>query len=239
MSGARFIVAPLPAVGEACLLSGAQAVHARARRLSPGDPVVLVDGSGREAAAHVERAGRPSLRVRVASVSQAPPDPLPAIHLFVAAVRAERLSWIAEKATELGAATLTLVVSARTQRQRAGESLAPRLARVVEEAAKQSERAWWPRVAGPIGYAAALAGSAAGHRLLLDPRGDPFPSLLAPAETALLVGPEGGWSDAEHHSAIAAGWITASLSAGKLRAETAAVAGLSLARAALARGLAH
>ncbi len=236
MPGARFLVAKLPGAGEVCLLSVEEAAHARARRLATGDPVVLVDGSGLEAAGHVERAPRGELRVRVDSVREARPDPLPPIHLYVAAVHAERLSWIAEKATELGAATITLVVSERTQRQRAGESLMPRLSRVVEEAAKQAERARWPRLAGPVAYAAALAGRPAGHRFLLDPRGEPFPSKLAPAETALLVGPEGGWSDAEHHEAIAAGWITASLAAGKLRAETAAVAALTLARAALSRG---
>ena len=74
------------------------------------------------------------------------------------------------------------------------------------------------------------------QRFLLDPRGEPFPSRLPARPTALLVGPEGGWTDAERDAALAAGWAAASLSAGKLRTETAAVAGLALARAALARG---
>jgi 16S rRNA (uracil1498-N3)-methyltransferase len=234
--GARFVVDRLPAPGEAFRLEGADAAHARARRLSPGDPAVLVDGSGREAEGSVESVGRHELEVRVARVSAAPPDPLPPIHLLVAAVRAERLSWIAEKATELGAATLTLVVSERTQAERARGSLAARLSRVIVEAAKQSEHARWPRVAGPVPYARALADAAPGHRFLLDPRGEPFPAALAPAPTSLLVGPEGGWAEAEERAALAAGWSTVSLSAGKLRAETAAVAALTLARAALSRG---
>ncbi len=169
-------------------------------------------------------------------VAPAAPEEGPAIHLCVAAVRAERLSWIAEKATELGAASLRLVVSERTQGPRAGAGLVPRLRRVIEEAAEQSERARWPRVEGPVAYAAALARPDAPQRFLLDPRGEPFPAALLPRDTALLVGPEGGWSDAEHEAAIAAGWVTASLAAGKLRAETAAIAALTLAKAALARG---
>ncbi len=71
-------------------------------------------------------------------------------------MRAERLAWIAEKAAELGARSLTLVVSERTQRFRASGALAERLARVVREAAKQAEQARWPEIAGPIPLAAAL-----------------------------------------------------------------------------------
>ena len=73
------------------------------------------------------------------------------------------------------------------------------------------------------------------QRFLLDPRGEPLPAELPLRDAALLIGPEGGWSDAEHAAAIAAGWVAASLASGKLRAETAAVAGLALVRSALAR----
>ncbi len=235
LSGARFVVERLPRAGEILELTGEDAAHARARRLADGDPVVLVDGTGNEAVGRVERASRSGVRVRVDAVAAGPPDPLPAIRLYVAAVRAERLAWIAEKATELGAASLTLVVSERTQSPRAGAPIVARLARVVAEAAKQSERARWPGVAGPIAYADALAVESARHRFLLDPRGEPFPASLVGGEVALLVGPEGGWSDAEHADALAAGWRAIALAAGKLRAETAAVSGLTLAREALAR----
>jgi 16S rRNA (uracil1498-N3)-methyltransferase len=236
VSGARFVVGRLPGPGEVVALTGEDAAHARARRLAEGDAVVLVDGSGDEAACRVEHASRGAVRVRVEAVAAGPRDPLPAIRLYVAALRAERLAWIAEKATELGAAAVTLVVSERTQALRAGAAVLPRLARVVAEAAKQSERSRWPAVAGPVEFAAALAAESARHRLLLDPRGEPFPAALPAGEVALLVGPEGGWSDAEHAAALAAGWLAISLAAGKLRAETAAVSGLTLARAALARG---
>ncbi len=235
---ARFVVEALPAAGETCALGREKAAHARARRLAAGDEVVLVDGSGREAFGRVAAnpSGRDRLAVAIDRVVPAPDAGGPAIHLCVAAVRPERLSWIAEKATELGAASLLLVVSERTQRQRAGSSLLPRLRRVVEEAAEQSESARWPRIEGPVAYASALARVEGFQRFLLDPRGEPFPAALPPRETALLIGPEGGWSDAEHAAAIAAGWVAASLASGKLRAETAAVAALTLARAALARG---
>jgi 16S rRNA (uracil1498-N3)-methyltransferase len=232
---ARFVVDALPGAGETCALGRDKAAHARARRLSAGDEVVLVDGSGGEASGRVASLGRDRLTVSVEGVTPAAAATDPPVHLCVAAVRPERLAWIAEKATELGAASLLLVVSERTQRPRAGPSLVPRLRRVVAEAAEQSERALWPRVEGPVAYETALARVDAPQRFLLDPRGEPFPPELSPRSTALLVGPEGGWSDAEHAAAISAGWVAVSLAAGKLRAETAAVAGLTLARTALAR----
>ena len=235
LPGARLIVDALPEAGAACRIEGEEAAHARARRVAAGDAVVLVDGSGREAAGRVARIGRGAVDVEVESVRAAVPDALAPIHLLVAAVRSERLSWIAEKATELGAARLTLVTSERTQRFRASETLGPRLLRVVREAAKQAEAARWPEIAGPVALAEVLRGEAARTRLILDLSGEPFPVALAPSPTALLVGPEGGWTEPELAAALAGGWVAASLAAGKLRAETAAVAALTLARAALAR----
>ncbi|HWZ84859.1 MAG TPA: RsmE family RNA methyltransferase [Thermoanaerobaculia bacterium] len=235
MPRARLVVETLPAIGSRCRIEGEEAAHARARRLAVGDPVVLVDGTGREAHGSVVSLTRVAVEVAVESVHAAAAEAHGPIHLLVAAVRSERLSWIAEKATELGAARLTLVASQRTQRFRASEGLAPRLERVVREAAKQAERASWPAIAGPVAFAEALRGETAGTRLILDPSGEPFPAALPAGATALLVGPEGGWTDAELQAALSAGWLTASLAAGKLRAETAAVAALTLTRAALAR----
>ena len=232
---ARLIVPRVPEAGQPFRITGEEAAHARARRLAAGASVVLVDGSGAEAAGTVEGVGPGHLDVRVESISQSPPDRLPPIHLLVAAVRAERLAWIAEKATELGAARLTLVESERTQGHRASAVSLPRLERVVREAAKQSERARWPTLDGPRPFLGVIREEASEHRILLDPRGESFPGELRGGPVALLVGPEGGWSEAEQTAALASGWTMASLAAGKLRSETAAVGALILARTALSR----
>lgn len=236
MSGTRVVVERLPETGSVGVLEGEEAAHARARRLRPGDEVVLIDGSGREARARVIRSTARRLEARVESISTAAADALPPIVLAVSAIRAERLAWIAEKATELGAARLTIISSERTQRFRAGESLSSRLERVVREAAKQSQRARWPQLRGPISLSELVRTETSANRLVLDSRGEPFSPTLPASPTALLVGPEGGWSAAELNEAILAGWSVVSLAAGTLRAETAAVAALALARAALARG---
>ncbi|MFY9550208.1 MAG: RsmE family RNA methyltransferase, partial [Thermoanaerobaculia bacterium] len=145
----------------------------------------------------------------------------------------------AEKATELGASAIALIRSERTQRFRAQEAARAHLERIVREAAKQTEAVRWPAIEGPLAFADALKTETARHRLLLDPGGGAFPDALAPGAASLLVGPEGGWTEEERGAALAAGWRAASLPAGKLRAETAAVAALVLARAALARRIPH
>src|SRR4029077_9179014 len=135
--------------------------------------------------------GRTFLETAVESVRAAAPAVLGPIRLFVAAVRSERLAWIVEKATELGAAAVTLIVSERTQRVRAADSVAARLERIAREAAKQAERADWPRIDGPIALRAALGDASGGNVLILDPSGEPFPASLPSGPTFLFVGPEG------------------------------------------------
>ena len=235
---ARLVVVPLPGAGETARLSREEATHARARRLRSGDPVVLVDGSGREARAVLRRLDRGGAEVSVDSILEAP-SVGPPLALSVSGLRVERLAWLAEKATELSADRLTIVSSERTQSFRASRGIQDRLERVAREAAKQCEAARWPQIAGPVPFDRALAEDPSSHRVFLDARGESFPSRLAGRGVVLLVGPEGGWTDAERDAARARGWRLAALPAGKLRAETAAVAAMVLARAALLRGIAE
>ncbi|HYV40703.1 MAG TPA: RsmE family RNA methyltransferase, partial [Thermoanaerobaculia bacterium] len=139
-------------------------------------------------------------------------------------------------ATELFAESVTLVASARTQSFRGSAAARERLDRVAREAAKQCESARWPRIEGPLPLERALSERPASHRLFLDTEGEVFPSKLSARAVTLLVGPEGGWTPAERETAGVQGWSLVALPAGNLRAETAAIAALVLARAALARG---
>jgi 16S rRNA (uracil1498-N3)-methyltransferase len=232
---ARLLIASLPAAGQKASLSKEEVSHARARRLRPGDPVVLFDGRGAEALGVVAVLGAGRAEVLVEEI-------LPArgqdsgVALLVAGLRAGRLAWLAEKATELSADRLTLVSTERTQSFRATREIVQRLERVAREAAKQCEAARWPSISGPIPFAAVISEDPDSLRLFLDPEGEPFPSTLAARPVVLLVGPEGGWTAAERGAARAQGWTAAALPAGKLRAETAAIAAVVLARAALEDG---
>ncbi len=234
LPGTYLIVSRLPRAGERVRLPREEATHARARRLSRGDAVVLLDGSGAQGEGVLARLDRSGGEVEVDRI-RTTPESGPRIALFVAGVRAQRLSWIAEKATELGAVRLVIVSADRTQAFRAAAPVLLRLERVVREAAKQCGNPRWPQVSGPVSLVEVLRRERSSHRFFCDREGDPFPSRLTLAPAALLLGPEGGWTDEERQTARAVGWSAVAIPAGKLRTETAAVAALVLLRAALSR----
>jgi 16S rRNA (uracil1498-N3)-methyltransferase len=230
---ARLIVADIPPAGARVRLTREEASHARALRLRRGQGIVLLDGSGREAPARVVGVSRRGIEVEV-EVEAMSPEATPAsgITLLVAAVRAERLAWLVEKATELGAGRVILVQTARTQSFRARPELVGRLDRVARAAAKQSDQAVWPTISGPISLSEALSLDPSTPRFILDPHAEPLPPVRS-GRAAVLVGPEGGWTPEETESASAHGWRAARLPAGKLRTETAAITALALLRAAM------
>jgi 16S rRNA (uracil1498-N3)-methyltransferase len=125
------------------------------------------------------------------------------------------------------------VEAARTDRglERAAHKRLERWRRIALESSQQSRRAFLPDIAEPVAFRDALA-FAATHRIALDESQD-APRLFAPlAEAtdsiAVLIGPEGGWTDQERSEFIAANWTPASLGPLILRAETAAIAALAI-----------
>ncbi|HEX3682886.1 MAG TPA: RsmE family RNA methyltransferase [Bryobacteraceae bacterium] len=173
-----------------------------------------------------------------------PPVPAVQVSLLAALIKFEPFEWLVEKATELGVATIQPIESARTERGLAGAAL-KRLSRwekVALEASQQSRRVHLPRIQPPFRLAKSLQMDA-NVRLLLDensaapPIVDSLPRERSPADhVALLVGPEGGWTEEERELAIGSGWLSCSLGPGILRAETAAVAGLAILQAFWNRG---
>lgn len=231
---ARLIVPRLPRPGATLTLGGSEAAHLRARRLAPGDSVELLDGSGREALAEIAAVSRGEVTLRISEIVRRESGSRPT-SLFLAGLKPDRLSWAVEKATELGAADVTIVRSERTQSFRAAATLLPRLERVARESAKQCGRADWPSISGPLAVPRVLEDERFEHRFFLDFDGAPFPHRLSAAPAALLVGPEGGWTAGERNAASERGWKIVTLPAGRLRAETAVVAALTLVNAARER----
>jgi 16S rRNA (uracil1498-N3)-methyltransferase len=228
-----FAVEGLLVAGSTVALDDRARRHARARRLAAGDGVRLSDGTGAGADGTIERISRDALEVRIGRV--APAAPRSGVELCVSAIRLPRLSWLVEKATELGADAVTIVASGRAQRGRVEGAAAGlgRLERIAREAAQQSGQSALPRLAGPIpSDEVARRAESVAHALVLDRSGEPFPTRMS-APAAIWIGPEGGWSEEELSSADAAGWTRVRLPGATLRTETAAIAALVLALRAI------
>jgi 16S rRNA (uracil1498-N3)-methyltransferase len=109
-------------------LPAGTARHAQVLRLQPGDALVLFDGAGGEWAARVARMGRSEVLVEPLRHRAVEREAARRVQLAVACIAAERMDWLIEKATELGAAGITPLVAersvARFGQERAGRRLA-------------------------------------------------------------------------------------------------------------------
>lgn len=173
------------------------------------------------------------------------PSSGPAVHitLLPALIKFDRFEWLVEKATELGVAVIQPVIAIRSEHglDRAAPKRSSRWERITIEASQQSRRARLPVLHRPAPLSIALATPAATH-LFLDehpaapPILDQFPAARHATDTvAILLGPEGGWTEEERAQVIRADWKPCSLGATILRAETAATAALAITQAAWAQ----
>jgi 16S rRNA (uracil1498-N3)-methyltransferase len=226
-------------------------------RLRAGAEVYVFDGEGREYVCTVAggegRRGAAQREVVLDVQGEAEParpeSPLE-LTLAAALLKGEKFDAVVQKATELGAARVVPVLTERGEVRWPGrgdetESAAAvrrvaRWERIAVEAAKQSGRALVPQVRAPIHLTTLLSEVAhdldgveerrvffteRGGRGLVETVGE-WPA--SPSRVTVLVGPEGGWEDAEIEQAAQAGWCAVTLAGRVLRAETAAVVAAAL-----------
>jgi len=203
-------------------------------RLQPGEPLTLFDGRGGEWAATVTRMGRSEVAVQIGAHDPIEREAARAVHLIVGMPANERMDWLVEKATELGAASIQPVVTARSVLRLDGERAARRQARwqaIAVAACEQCGRNRVPAVAAPQALNALLKALPPGRRLVLSLRAGSSPVREAAAEARdvwVLHGPEGGLAPEEEAAALARGFAPAHLGTRVLRSETAAIAALAV-----------
>jgi 16S rRNA (uracil1498-N3)-methyltransferase len=234
----RFFTAQPLAEGQSIALEKEPSRHiAKALRMQVGDALCLFDGSGLEARATISAIEKDRVRATpdtVASVSRESPLE---VTLIVAVSRGDRMDTVVQKATELGVKTIWPLLSERAGVRLDGDRLLKKLGhwqRIAISACEQCGRNQIPEISAPAKLATVLqraADTRPGLRLILHPAGEV--SALAPQcdSLLLLVGPEGGFSEAEVSAAVAAGFHNFQLGPRILRTETAPLAALAVAQA--------
>jgi 16S rRNA (uracil1498-N3)-methyltransferase len=226
--------------GETAELRGDDARHlARVLRAEAGQQYEITDGGAAWLAEIVEARGE---RVVFRALEQLPSVELPVRMTICAALtKFDRFEWMIEKATELGAGRILPVEAARSEKGLfdASRKRSARWERVAKEAGQQCRRDSAPQILPAVRFDAALRTEGDLRVFLEETTAPPLMDILPPEKSAsdracVLIGPEGGWTDAERSAAAAAGWQPVSLGPLILRAETAAVAAMAVIAAAWA-----
>ena len=196
-------------------------------RLKEGSPVKLFDDISGEYLATVTNIGKRDLVLTVEAKLR-PREQVPDLWICQALIKKDRFDWVAEKACELGIARFVPVLTARCVVDKVKDD---RLRAHMIEAAEQCERTALPQIA-PLLRLETLLKDWPEERTLYfcDERGgEPFLDIIRAGPGAVLIGPEGGFTDSEN-AAIRQHPAARPVSLGPriLRADTAAVAAISV-----------
>ena len=226
--------------------------HVQVRRMQPDDVITLFNGEGGEFKATILRMGRSDVVVRVGEKTEASRELNLRVNLWSGITANERMDWLVEKATELGAFSLLPITAERSVLKLKGERSDKKLAHwqaIAVAASEQCGRNRVMAVTSPLSLAQALLAAKAeqadqakqafqarwilslaeGTKNIGDALADAQSSAQSsPLEITVLSGPEGGLSPAEEAQALAAGFVPVTLGPRVLRAETAPVAVLSV-----------
>ncbi|NDD64278.1 MAG: 16S rRNA (uracil(1498)-N(3))-methyltransferase [Acidobacteria bacterium] len=244
----RFHAPPGTLSAETIDLDAAESHHlARVLRLRAGDVVFAFDGEGREwecevAASH-HRSSRLAIRRQLEDTVESALD----LTLAQALTRGDRFDLIVQKATELGVTRIIPVSSEHAETRKSVDRTEPRLERwqrISLEALKQCGRRRLVTITGPVPFPALCQELSGAPAVIFSERGGrPFPTTTTPTTRptttpttrpnrglTLVVGPEGGWSEAELSLASTHGLIPVHLGPRILRTETAAIAAVTIAQ---------
>jgi 16S rRNA (uracil1498-N3)-methyltransferase len=207
-------------------------------RLHTGDFLILNDGCGTRYRVEVTLVTSQSIDSRIIDRQSEPTNKTAPIVLGQSLIKGDKMDWVIQKAIELGVAAIVPIRSSHSVIKPNPERLEhqrSRWERIARDAAQQSERWTIPTIADPIDLAGICRqyASAPLKSILMERSSGPsLATVPLPLDSqypiVLLVGPEGGWAAEEQRLAQEQGFLPFTLGSRILRAETAAIAALSI-----------
>jgi 16S rRNA (uracil1498-N3)-methyltransferase len=224
------------AAGQRVSLDEDEVHHLRVRRAKDGEAVEILDGAGLRGTGRLLQDGK-QWRVEIQSVDR---EERPVeLTLAVAAGDRERFAWMVEKAAELGVTRIVPLETAHTAgvATRLKTAHLEKLRRAASEAIKQCGAAWAPAVEELVSLEEYARRPFDDAGWLADIVGAAPPARLDQTPVSVVIGPEGGLTDAERQALLSAGYLPVALGRHTLRFETAALAAAAAVGQARMRGL--
>lgn len=224
----RFFVEGILENADEVLLTDRDVIHQMITvlRLSVGDPVVLLDGSGIEFHGVIKEHIKKNLLIAKEKIKKISKTTDVSVHLFASLIKKDKFEWVLQKATELGVTRITPIITDRTEKLSIPMDRADK---IVREAAEQCGRADIPFLDEPILLKEALRFCETTPIVLhMHAERINVPQLRETKNIAVFIGPEGGFSDRDLNQFRNAKAQVVSLGEQVLRAETASVAICSL-----------
>lgn len=204
-------------------------------RVSVGDDLTVFNGEGAEWAATIQSIGRNKVIIKIGDSFEAGTESPLKIHLVQGISRGERMEFVVQKATELGVKRITPVFTehgiVKLQSDRA-EKRRHHWQEIAANACEQSGRTRLPMIDTPLPLKIWFGDKPdrVDAELILAPGATtPLAAIPAPdTKVCILIGPEGGFSEAEYEDAEISGFKSVSLGPRVLRTESAAIAALAV-----------
>lgn len=201
-------------------------------RLSQDDKVILFNGQGGEYAAHLS-VQKKHVQIHIDSFNNIDRTSTLPIHLGQSLLRGDKMDWVIQKATELGVASITPLISAhcaiKLDEQRSQKRHQHWL-NIAISACEQSGRTDIPLIHAPISLSQWAAQTFLGTSIVFEisETASPLKNITTPTAIRLAIGPESGWQEAETAMMLKHDFIACTLGPRILRTETAGLCAMSI-----------